>query len=956
MAGQSFIDQRTGKPIFIREGKAYLKDQAGNIFRVNPDASAERILSGEFEPASMEDVQRRDIAKRAGDSPVRAFGEAAAAGAFDAATAVGRVGAEAVSQITPAFGSAPAPGETPGQERQLAERAPTGVSGRDVLEAVAAGGDAEAGERYAEEARHRAAESPLAAMGGRVAGEVAGIALGGLAGRAAGAADVLATQMAPGLAARAAGAVGEGAVLGYAQANEDAYIQNRELTAEQTLASMGLGGVFGGGVALGLGGAARVFGRRGTRGETPFDSPKLGPYRTQAEGMEQAASKALGAPAAPGLGEKLLDAVESAQSAVSGADKGTLRSFGATRWDAPARRGRDMWRDREGILEGASRQMRDDLDTLATSSRDVMDEVVDADLKRGNVAGKLTGDQAVMVQAARAELGRVRADVDALLGNVQTFGNRGVLKRIKQFTDEFSAAAERTDDAAEAFIALDKTKRGLQRWRKQLGRSAARSDDALLRQQADALGNQLETIQERTRKTLMDEAVWGQAAADQRAINAAWENWFQSRNVFHGNFLTKTGDTFDGRGIFVADPNKISRYVRNLGKQEAALVDEQFRHHVIATRNLADAIDGAFDVGEKAAQVKAVRAAAEQIEKTLAKADETVKVANQIDAVIQAEAASGSQLFSGAIGGGILGGIPGAIAGAAFGVLSRPGQLIKQAAAIQALSNNVNARMRKAIGSYFKSFSTPTLPSAGAVAKRLPGRRTVTAAGIASFAKPGEDKRTAYARRVREVMAVVGQPEVAAEKVKKALGPLNTQTPKLAGMMGVKAMAGAAFLAKKIDRPLREPSLTPHLEEPSASDSEIADFARYWSAVSNPMSLMDELKAGTLTHEHVEAVQAVYPKLFAEMQLAVMDELAQLKKQPPYQARLQLDMLMALNGAGEESVSPGFLMRQQQRSQAAPSAAATPAGRAPGPKRPLESSAKNLTTSTQALEARDRNR
>lgn len=959
MAGQQFIDPRTGKPVFIREGRAFLKDSAGNLFRVNPDAAADQILSGQFEPASPDEVHRRDVAKRAGDSAALAFGEGAVTGAFDAATAVGRVGAEALGPVLEAAGG-PSPSAQPGQRPEGLGRSKD-VSGRAVLEAVVAGGDEARAAEYAENARARAAESPFAAFGGRVVGEVAGTALGGgLAARALGGATTAATgsRIAGGVAA----GVTEGAALGYAQANEDAYIENHELTADQALAGMGLGALFGGGVSLATGGAARVFGRKGTRGETPFDSPKLGPYRTRDEALERSAASALGTPPAPGLGSKLADALESAQSAVSGAERSTLKSFGAHRWDDAAVAGREMWRNREAILEGAAKQMRADLDDLAARSRDVMDEVVDADLKRSHIASKVSGDSAAQVGAARAELGRLAAEADELVTNVEAFGNRGVAKRIRQFVGELTDQAGASDDAADAFITLDRAKRGLQRWRKQLGRSAARSDDALLRQQADALGTRLEQMQERSRQLLMDEKLWGSAAADQRAINAAWEDWFKSNQLFNGGFLTRTGETFDGRGIFVSDPAKVSRFVRGMGRQESSLLDEQFRHHVAATQRLTEAIGNAFDVGAKSADVAAVRTAAKQIDDTLRKADETVRVANQIDAVIQAEAGSATALLGGAVGGGLLGGIPGAIAGAAFGVVARPGQLIRQAAAVQALGANVSARLKRGIGSYFKSFGTPQLPDgARETAKRLPaaGRRAATVAGVNGFARSGEDKRAAYERRTREVLDVVRSPEIAAQRVNAAIGPIAEHTPKLSGLMAMRTMAGATFLASKIPRPLAGASLTPHLEEVTASDSEIAEFARYWQGVTNPTSLVDELKNGTLTHEHVEAVKTVYPALFKEVQLEVLAELSALKKPPPYQSRLQLDLLLELNGAGEPSVSPGFLLRMQQRASAAPSSPGPKPGGSSsarpytGPKRPMEG-ASRYATPMQSVEARSK--
>jgi hypothetical protein len=61
--------------------------------------------------------------------------------------------------------------------------------------------------------------------------------------------------------------------------------------------------------------------------------------------------------------------------------------------------------------------------------------------------------------------------------------------------------------------------------------------------------------------------------------------------------------------------------------------------------------------------------------------------------------------------------------------------------------------------------------------------------------------------------------------------------------------------------------------------------------VANPLSVLSELEEGTLTREHVEALKMVYPAMYEELQVRVLQEV---EKQPDlaYSKRLQLGVLL----------------------------------------------------------------
>jgi hypothetical protein len=179
---------------------------------------------------------------------------------------------------------------------------------------------------------------------------------------------------------------------------------------------------------------------------------------------------------------------------------------------------------------------------------------------------------------------------------------------------------------------------------------------------------------------------------------------------------------------------------------------------------------------------------------------------------------------------------------------------------------------------------------------------------MALFLGKDKDKQKAYQKRAQEVLAANAEfgTRVRA-RVAESLGDVATQAPKLAGSMVTTATKGAQFLGSKLLAPtVNARSFTPSKPLP-VSDVEIQKFAKYWSTVSSPMSAIEDLRLGKLAPEQVEALQAVYPQLYQSIVQKVTARLGELDQKGvfiPYRARLELDMLLQMNGAGEPTASP----------------------------------------------------
>lgn len=107
--------------------------------------------------------------------------------------------------------------------------------------------------------------------------------------------------------------------------------------------------------------------------------------------------------------------------------------------------------------------------------------------------------------------------------------------------------------------------------------------------------------------------------------------------------------------------------------------------------------------------------------------------------------------------------------------------------------------------------------------------------------------------------------------------------------MAVTTARAVSFLASKVPQaPMRGPLA--HKWTPSRS--QIAKFARYYEAVQDPTVLLKQAAAGTLTREAIEAVQTVYPELYARMRQGLVDRMASRGVKVPARSRIALSMIL----------------------------------------------------------------
>lgn len=155
-------------------------------------------------------------------------------------------------------------------------------------------------------------------------------------------------------------------------------------------------------------------------------------------------------------------------------------------------------------------------------------------------------------------------------------------------------------------------------------------------------------------------------------------------------------------------------------------------------------------------------------------------------------------------------------------------------------------------------------------------------------------KQEAFTNIRNKVKEFRSEPEKFETNLAKSLYGVAKAAPETAQYMKNQSIAALEFLDDKLPKDVNEilgPSFMQKEFRPSSM--EIAKFERYMQIIENPLSALDELESGTLTREHVEALEKVYPSLYVRLRSSIMDEIRN-EPEMPYDKKIQLGILMNL--------------------------------------------------------------
>lgn len=866
----------------------------------------------------------------------------------DQAIAAGAVPAErdlsAVEQVGAA--AAGALRNIPGAGYALNAAAAAGLPGQESIPEE----DARAG------FRGLAADAPVATAGGEMAGLVGGmVATGGLSGLGEGAAAGATRALGGGIGARIAGKVAGGALtaglenaaVGVSHQLSEASLGDHEINGEHfaaeigsdALLGVGLGGALGaigGGISEALGaarkGAGKLAGITNFTPEARAAEEVASPYRTAgkrsaAEAAESAANdftpgeveriaeKQFGK-AAPGIGERVQQWYVKQASALSGKGDDVLDKFTALTPEGKA--ARKLTYDDGAIMERSARDMRTHLDDVLKSSEAVEQEFRGG-MKRDFVARSISGDAAEHAALAEARGDQLLNQVQSMMDSDKPFTSQH-LRTLENISSEVYAmkaelARGGADAGANAFIALDNIKRVLQDDWKTFGRQLQAG--AVAGQEGRAARDAVEFYRasaETLRSDLQNVEVWGEKlAGTQEALNAPWAQSIQSGKDLLGHVTEFHGtNPVTLQKNRIASPGKLHGYLKGLTNPDKDLIHQDMAAWLDGKEKFAKVAKEALDLDvAKAAQADKVAEATARMRATLKQAGEDVTTINQWKQ-LTAQGGDGIVPLMGAIAGGPVG----AMLGGGVASLASPARTIKQLAAIERANEKYGAKLTKGARDFFDArpavaARAPAMPQAevAKVAKNAARMSPVTIAARIERAIPADMSA-----------AAPGHAAVVAATLTRAAQHLAQHAPRVAAPVGM-------LIGKQ--------------PEPEPSPQELVRFARRLEVVKDPTTVLDRMKSGDLSLDHVDTLRSVYPKMYESVRSALVEEAAARKTPLTIQEQAALSVLF------DEPLHAMFLPSNIAAFQA--SAQRAEPEQAPGPvarSRKVEVNASRLSTAT----------
>ncbi len=801
-----YRDPVSGAAVHVRDGSVLLS-RGGKIFRVTPQEAGLSIASGDFKPATADDISRDAAAKADAKKSVatkvveggKAFAERAVSGALTAPTAVvrgfGAAGEALSNEVSQA--EQRRPGEAvPGTGPSITDATEENIT-RSVVESVAG---KQGADEYMRERARRGAENPLSSMAGSLLGQTVGAssALGGALSSGSRLGRVAASGI-------------EGAGFGGSAALEEAHIRNKPLTAEQVIAHMGPMALLGLGTSALAEGAGVALRRRAAGAEAVIESTgEAGLATAQAPGKSQSA-----------VSRWLRDYSDERTIKALGSRGSDIRRLGRTGEAAEARI--------ESIAKEIHEARLSNGERVFGEHGFVTEEKILENLRRGeSEAGEALGNFRTRINAAERSNPKLGVDIDRL---------------VRQVDDEIIGPLQRSD------VAETRARAGIvQRHLNEL------RDLQTAHGYLEGTVPPIERLQ-RYRQDLAKE-IYPQPA---------------------GPGLAPLPPRSGAAAELIPVERMLEREIEAATDRIAATLPKSDGAEYMALKSKFRAFHQARQIADKAALQDLGN-------RVVSPSDYITGVAGAV------------------VGGGPITGIATAIAHKTLREHSSAVAAVWARRVADMVDGKIEASLTKALGAP-KVAVAPEV-AARQIVERAAKKRAAVVAPLAGFATM---TRAEYAKRAEELHRA-SDPVQTIPRIARALEPVHHHAPVTGGLANQTVQRAATYLNSKLPAS-GAASVSPFpagkfAREPSVSDEELHKFAVAWDAVENPLSIVDELERGTLTQEHVDAVKAVYPALFAQIQQKAYEILARATEPPPHAVAGQLDLMLGLNGAGEPSYAP----------------------------------------------------
>lgn len=464
-----------------------------------------------------------------------------------------------------------------------------------------------------------------------------------------------------------------------------------------------------------------------------------------------------------------------------------------------------------------------------------------------------------------------------------------------------------------------------------------------------AVEQEIRSARSTVNQHLRNESVYGEAANGYAKMDAAWSKFKEVTDpgtLFASNFLKFYKQTGGGKRVEINYPG-LQTWLRQIDITRGTLRDMGFEEFYAAVKEINDAVAEVATKAETGYDRSIIDNLHTRAGKSAEKAAERLRENAMLRATTNDTTAMdylarrAASTTTGAIVGGMFGGPIGAIAGVGaatlYSAVKDPilaGKMILQ---LERLNAKVDSKTKDAIkgllgsaiatGKNAAETAGKAVKSTAETASKIGGHAGV---GTSVFAmrefldgfdkkslpkvQGGDPKDSQRLKDFRQMEALLldltANPERAYDRYAQAFKVFQSAAPNLTQRLVEKQLQAAAFLAAKMPKnPSFGKTLNDAINDWRPSDQDIAKFQRYVRAAQDPLSVLDDLKQGTVTREGVETLQALYPALYSNIQQVTMENLSTLQKRLPYYQRINLSLL--LNVPVDPSVSPSFVATMQ---------------------------------------------
>ena len=199
----------------------------------------------------------------------------------------------------------------------------------------------------------------------------------------------------------------------------------------------------------------------------------------------------------------------------------------------------------------------------------------------------------------------------------------------------------------------------------------------------------------------------------------------------------------------------------------------------------------------------------------------------------------------------------------------------------------------------------------------------------ADLGKKPKGRKEQFKAVAKQINDLGNNPDLLKTRIEASTAEMRTLHPSLGDKIMSKAMQKFQYMHRLLPRsPHGSTGFGP--DRWSASSTEVDKYARIMAAAENPSGIIDDLNSGKLTQEAVDTVKTLYPEIYVDIQMEIIENIDDIKANVDYQGRLQLGLLfqvptdVVLEPAFIQRMQTNYMQRDQEREQQGTGGFSTP--------------------------------